>query len=654
MYRVIIINNNVETIIHEPGASKTLPHILSSNFKEVLSMAEQFTFTVPYGNPGYDLIEGLITKVKLIDTRDNSVIFTGRVLNTKDGMEEDGTATINVICEGALNYFNDSQTRRWHFQDQTPEQILTYLLNEHNSKVDTDRQIQVGTIEITQHITIDTNYETTLNTIITKLHNILGGDFKVRESSGVLYLDYLLAQGENNEVILQIGVNAKQIIREYDPIDIITRAIPQGYGEGINQLDITSVNSGVEYIEDATAKAKYGVIEGLVSNKDIQNANTLMIYGQTVLDEKKQPKLTLDTSAVDRSVLSKYSMEKYEVGDTLHILASFMNIDVYARVIERERDLINSPWEPTLTISTRPITLSDQIIDLKQRNLTLENAPQGNTFLNSIPFTDNMDAAHSVKIPIWISPDVLYINRVRLFVESQKFRAYSKSATAQQIVSTSGPSSKTTSDSGGQSTQTSSSGGASTQTSSSGGGATVTSSGGGGHTHLIGMNTGSDTKPSSYRDFLCSASQNQDTTWFKFLVNDDYANANLYTYATTDHTHSVSVPNHAHTVNTPAHTHDVNTPNHSHGMDHTHQMTIPQQELTLNYGIYEDTFPSNVQIKINDTVIPNVSLSEGGTLEMDISQYIGQSGQTYTLEIISNQRGRVAGIVDIQAFIQTK
>ena len=63
-----------------------------------------------------------------------------------------------------------------------------------------------------------------------------------------------------------------------------------------------------------TAKVKYGIIEDIVTNKDIQNASTLMIYGQTVLAEKKQPKLIIDTAMVDRSVLEQYSLEKYSLG----------------------------------------------------------------------------------------------------------------------------------------------------------------------------------------------------------------------------------------------------------------------------------------------------------------------------------------------------
>lgn len=47
--------------------------------------------------------------------------------------------------------------------------------------------------------------------------------------------------------------------------------------------------------------------------------------------------------------------------------------------------------------------------------------------------------------------------RVSPHIDSHKFGAYEKDATAQQIVSTSGESSKTTNDCNGESTQTSSS-----------------------------------------------------------------------------------------------------------------------------------------------------------------------------------------------------
>jgi len=595
MYQVSIFNGSTETIIHYPSAEKDTPHLLNLPFKESLSLPDALSFLIPFNNPGYSLVNGLKTKVKVIDTRDNSIVFTGRVIPLKSNMA-DGAFNKEVSCEGALAYLNDSQTRRWNFTNQTPTQILTFLLNQHNSKMDSSRQIFIGIIEVTQPITIDTNFETSLNAVITKIKNILGGDIRVRETNSVLYLDYLTDQGANNGVEVKLGYNLKDMVVEYDPLDIITRAIPLGYGEGINQLDITSVNGGVEYIEDAIAKAEYGVIEGVVTNKDIQNADTLKIYGQTVLAEKKQIKLVYDISQLDLSVLTEHEGEVYNLGDTLYTLCSVMGIDVYARVVERDRDLINSPWNPTLSISTRPITLTDQIIDLKQRNLTLENAPQGSTYIDTFGYAENIDATHSFQLPIWLSPDILNVNRVRLHIDSQKFRAYEKGM-------------------GG--------GGAAIGTTSSGG--ATTSSGGGNHNHKLfnydqfGIIVDTISPFSAGKIGGVGAS-----IMLRTDIHED-----IYTLeASGNHTHTIG--NHAHTIDIPNHVHNI------------------------EYGIFEDAYPANVQIKINGSVIPGVILADGGNLDMDITSYIRIPGTTYNLEVTSANNGRVNVWVSVQAFIQAK
>jgi phage minor structural protein len=430
MYQVSILNNGIETLIHYPTAAKDAPHILTLNMKEGLSLPEALSFVMNFDNPGYTSITGLKTKVKVYDTRDNSVVFSGRVAPTKDGMSGEGKFTNEVLCEGALAYLVDTHTRRWNFKNKTPQYILQYILDQHNAKVDTDRKIYLGTVELSQTLTIDTNYETSLNAIITKVRNILGGDIRVQERDGLLYLDYLRALGTNNEVLIRLGYNLKEIIREYDPTDVVTAVIPLGYGEGVNQLDIKKVNNGSEVLEDAVAVAQYGYIEGQATNKDIQSRETLKTWGQTVLNEKKQPRLTYEQTALDLSVLSGHENEKYELGDTLHTIVDVMDIDVYARVIERERDLLNSPWDPKLTISTRPIRLTDQIIDLKQRNLSLENAPQGSTCIFPLIKAENADAEHPIEFDLDIPKESVNINRVYINLHGRKYRVDSKDSAA--------------------------------------------------------------------------------------------------------------------------------------------------------------------------------------------------------------------------------
>jgi hypothetical protein len=122
-----------------------------------------------------------------------------------------------------------------------------------------------------------------------------------------------------------------------------------------------------------------------------------------------------------------------------------------------------------------------------------------------------------------------------------------------------------------------------------------------------------------------------------------------------DHTHTVSVPSHSHTVNTPAHTHDVSVPAHTHDVtipDHSHDVNIPEHTHEIQYGIFEDTDPADVHIKINGTLIEGITLS--GSLDTDISQYVGTPGETYNLEVTSSQNGRVNVWVSVQAFIQVR
>ncbi|AGK95417.1 phage tail protein [Clostridium pasteurianum] len=655
MYRVIIINGEETTIVNEPIANQEAPKVTTGDYHNILSQPDSFDFAIPIMNPGWGKIKCLKTKVKIIDTRDNSTLFVGRVVPYKDGEDTSGIFDGQATCEGALGYLNDSLTRRWHLANKTPEEILQFLLDQHNSTMGSgnSRKIQLGTVEPTLAITVDTNFESTLNTIITKLVNILGGDIRVQERDGILYLDYLNSIGQDRNVTVMMNENMDSITRENDPSDLANRLICHGYGEGINQLDISSVNNGVIYVEDEDSIAEYGVIEGHYTNSEIQNAYTLMQAGKTALKDSKQPKVTLDTSMTDRSVLEEYNFEKYNLGDTLHIMNSILDIDVYARVTE-EKFSILAPQDKDIVISTRPLGFIDQIIDLKQRTASIENAPQGNTCLISLNKAENADATHPITFDLDIPDEAININKVYINLHGRPYRAYEKGATAQQVVSTSGPSSKSTSDSGGQSTQTSTSGGASTQTSSNGGGATVTSSGGGGHTHLIGMNTGGDTKPSTYRDFLCSASQGQDTTWFKLAVSNDYLGANLYTYSTTDHTHDVSVPSHSHSVSIPGHTHNVSIPSHSHGMDHTHEITIPEQDITIKYGIYEDTYPKNVKISVNGNDV-GVNYSGDAAIDeynIDITAHVNKGNNK--VEITTDQNGRVEATVYAQIFIQSK
>lgn len=619
MYQVSLFNGEEETIIHSVDSSA--PHILNLSLKESLSNPEQLSFSLPINNPGFNKIEGLTTKVKVTSLNDNKVVFSGRIIPYKDGMTSEGKFNKIVTAEGAMAYLIDTSTRRWNFTNKTPAEIIQFLLNQHNSKVDASRKVYLGTIEVTQPITIDTNFETTLNAIVTKVRNILGGDLRVQERSGVLYLDYLRAQGANNNVEVRLGYNLKEIVREYDPTDIISRAIPLGYGEGINQLDITKINGGVEYVDNSVSISKYGVIEGVVTNKDIQNADTLKIYGYTVLEEKKQPKLTYTQSALDLSVLTGHENEKYDLGDTLHTIVDILNIDVYSRVIERERDLINEPWNPRLTISTRPISLSNEIIDLKQRNLTLENAPQGNTCIFPIPKAENADAGHPITIDLDIPKETININKVYINIHGRKFRADSKGTAA----------------------------GGGIITTTKGGGGTATSTKGGGSYQKESVVQSKSAEVDAWKSLDDPGYNITPPTGIgeQFVIVSTVNGFEVVDIFAFGHKHNFSITIPA--INIGEHTHEIELE------DHEHEIELEDHEHTPIYGIYESTYPKNTKIKVNGQDI-GINLGNGeeefNQYDIDITSHVSIGNNK--IEITTEQNGRIDAIVYSQIFIQSK
>jgi hypothetical protein len=90
--------------------------------------------------------------------------------------------------------------------------------------------------------------------------------------------------------------------------------------------------------------------------------------------------------------------------------------------------------------------------------------------------------------------------------------------------------------------------------------------------------------------------------------------------------------------------------------DHSHSVYIPSHDHALQYGIFEDTYPQNVKVKINGQEIAGPFGAEGNafTVDLDLSPYIGKPGTTYNLEVTSARNGRVNVWVSVQAFIQAK
>jgi hypothetical protein len=354
MYEVIITNNSTNTIIYYPSSDPDTPHLNKLNKKEKDSNADILDFTILKDNPGYDILYELTTEVTIKDIRDDTYEFDGRIIKVIEKMDSNGMFYKDVTVEGSLDYLLDSSTRKYTYELKTPTEILTDLLNKHNSKVSSNRQIHLGNIEITNATTISVNYQTTL-AAIQLIKGKLGGHFKIRLQNGVRYLDYF--NTINTDIVIRLGENMKDMLIENDITGMGTRLIPIGKDD----LTIEYVNNGLDYIDNPTAIAKYGIIEKPVQYNDIEDATQLKAQMLNDLDKHSQPKQTLESSALDMSVFSNTSIDEFTICKNVEIINPVMAIDTIYEIVELDKDLLK-PYNPKLTISNTPDNLTDAIV----------------------------------------------------------------------------------------------------------------------------------------------------------------------------------------------------------------------------------------------------------------------------------------------------
>lgn len=371
MYKVSIINNGVEKIIHYPSADKEIPHLLKIELTEKLSEANILSFEIPINNDGFNLIQGMKTLIKVEDIRDEKIIFYGRALVPTSRMDTEGKFIKEVICEDSINFLNDTYMRSWSYEGKTPAFIISDILQKHNDKVEGYKKIYPGIIEPTDTISWQTNYEKSLLALY-QIQKILGGYFRTRLQDGKIYLDYLQSIGETKQTEIRLGYNMKELTLEYDSTDIATRIIPIGAGEGNAQINIKDINNGIEYIEDIS---EYGVIEQIWVDKRFKYANELKKAAIQRLNELKQPRLTIQSSMLDLSYLAGHENEKFSIGDTIRIINEILGINVQTKVIEKQTDLLQ-PYNPKITLSSRTRKLSDELVEIQYKTNSIETVPQ--------------------------------------------------------------------------------------------------------------------------------------------------------------------------------------------------------------------------------------------------------------------------------------
>ena len=279
MFKITLYNDNEMVIIHEPYASKTKRKIKTGQVTLGINTIDTFSFSLYPNNQGFNKLYDYKTEIRVFDTKNKKNVFDGRILQSKKSMTDSGLIYKEITCESLMGYLCDSKQPYIEEKNWSTLGLFTTLINNHNAQVESKKYINLGNISYLSsedNIYIGIQRENTWDAIKTKLIDKIGGEVKVyRHSDGNIYIDYVEKFGEYKTTSICLKRNMKSIDNESDPSSFVTRLIPLGAKikeivtdtngntsekESDQRIDITSVNNGLNYIDDIEAKKKYGII----------------------------------------------------------------------------------------------------------------------------------------------------------------------------------------------------------------------------------------------------------------------------------------------------------------------------------------------------------------------------------------------------------
>lgn len=410
---------------------------------EEVNAITKLSFTVYPNTNAYDLIGPSVTSITAYDTFLNKVIFEGRVYSCDDQMTEDGIICKKLECESVMSYFVDSTisniifpgTRTVENEDGSTQvvqgtpigTIIKWIVNNHNSQVEADRQILYG--KVTTHLnnkqvvlpeTISIDNDNTFNVLKEIVSEKLEWEFQVRYDKGLWYLDVSNQFASASTTRIISGVNMLTISKKATSDDICTRILPLG-ASGYVRLDrqenttpfLSSANwadqarlslNGYDseqnphprvvngkYIQNDSLVAKYGIITKTVTFDDIQahddsdfDSCVDELYRRAVnyADSMVDGEESYETTAVDLA-RAGYNYDSLYVGYYYRVQNPMMNIDTILRITSKTLKY-EDPTASTLKFGKSNITMSNSSY---KKNVSITKKLNTNAF-NATKNTD--------------------------------------------------------------------------------------------------------------------------------------------------------------------------------------------------------------------------------------------------------------------------
>lgn len=489
--------------------------------------------------------------------------------------------------------------------------------------------------------------------------------------------------GQRPQFFLRAGKNLLAAEESTDAQNVVTRLYCLGYGEGINQLNISEINGGLPYLQSPQEIVnEYGLISSIFVDRRFENAESLKERGQVLLNELQRPYLSRKFSVVDLEPLTGKDLDKAELGRIVELTEDKTRTYITGRTRNHDK-----PGSLTITLATKSQDIAGSVAELADRLRIEQVYSQGATQLFAQSVQANATRDMGAVLNFWLPEDMRIVNAVKAKITLDAFRSYSRATRGgggSSRTSSDGGGGSTTSEAGGSFSLSTSGGGsvntslsaeAKTQSTSTKAAQAVSTPSGGGGTSANGGNA----------QFTTSIAQ-ADTSWANNTVSSGLTGSSgghvhnipnhshtvrfnwQHNHTLPAHTHSLTIPAHEHSVTIPAHSHAFQLSAHSHTVSggshshsvripsHAHIVDIPDHTHEIEQGIFEFGNPTNASILINGAQ----KGSMGEDVEIDLTAWLLDSsgkiprGQWMQVEVVPNDFAYVTIDLYVQGFVQSR
>lgn len=678
--------------------SREYTAILENAYDVSYQKIENEIGSIEFSMPLYDTKNTMIQELQYVELTDNENEYIGLYRIMPSTTRKDANDySITYTAMHVLGTLLDSVLFGYHeLINRTTKDVVNYILDKQKTK-----HWVLKRCDFTRYFSYAWENENGLADALFSIPAAFDEDYMWICNTQVYPFELSLVKPPTEPICrVQEGYNMEGFEVESDPNNLVNRVYPLGAGEGINQINIKSVNNNIPYVEDASSIKKYGLVEYVWTDLRFTQPQALKDNAVNMLKKWSVPKVSWNVSAADLIKLTDTPLEidKLRLGTVVMINTNdFGSFNLRIKK-ESKSDVFGAPQSIDLELGNLKDDINTTMSDLGRKQQINETYSQGATNILNYSYQDNCESAYPAEIEFYLDDDVFHVNTVELTFKTKRYRGYTKAVKgggSKTITSEAGGQSTQTSSAGGASRQTSSSGGASVQSTTSGGGGVSTSGAGGGSyqggsTSAGGSSTRSSSANGSHDHVVFNVVPGPAPSGTKAVLRAGgggtlYAEAAGGTFRTAsaadNHTHSVSIPNHTHgfSVSVPSHTHNVSIPSHTHRVSipshshtvqipnhthtvkipsHKHNVVLPEHTHPLEWGIFQASeSASSVDIIVDGTTIPKHETSQN---RLNIVDYLKKttSGKiqrgNHTIKIKPNKLARIEAQVTCRVFIQSQ